>query len=534
MWTLQDIVRNSENRQVYRISKNNLGVTVGIDKAIELFKSKRLIGAKPVYLGANIVSFEMLEQTDKSITFRGYDKYRGVLQPGEVATIYIQKHQIVNKEPALKLKILSDSDVILEEVTDKTQIGTLEIPWFVTQIRIPKENESNTQFLQKFKEQDMVLGGCHFREIIIHNSENRPLAINYLCQMMRSMRLRLKIDNPKSIVGISHLFYGQVELREIEASGIQFSNGQTDSMFEDCFNLRQIRFSADDYIVPISTSRMFKGIERIQDFDDILSHINLTNVVNSSKMFMDCKKLKTFDFQTVRMAKLRIASLMFKGCSELVSVNQGAAYLPSLTDAQKMFLGCRSLLEFDFHKIHIPKVQCLNYTFSECDNLKYINLQSLQFNSLKECNYTFSCCSKLRDIEFTDTSFPVLESMRGTFQQCHLLSIVDFKNQKLLQLRDIQNIIGRCRNIVYFDMISAYAPNITCINLQFQNCPRLKAVRLQDSTINITDAQFAFSNDPKFSCSLGETVGFNIIELEKYVRIVGKYKTDIDQHNSNK
>lgn len=434
--------------------------------------------------------------------------------------MYIQKYSILNKEPPLQLKILSDSDVVLEKVNTKNTWGTLEIPWFVTQIKIPKNTEERCQqsaynnYFQSIHEEDAVLEKCKFSEIIINNPRNRVIALNFLCAMMHSVKLKIKIRYPQNICGIQHMFYNQAYLQKIEIEGLKFNQGQAMSMFRNCAQLKTIEFEDDDFIYPINSSYMFSGCQNLQNFEHIFKHINFQYIKDSQKMFSSCYLLRQFDFSKFRMASLKFACAMFKDCGNLVSINQGEVYLPSLIDATSMFAGCKSLKVFDFQKIHMPAVEYLNYTFSSCSNIREINLSGLEFRHLSEANYTFIYCQRLKSINFDNTSFPVLKQMRDTFQQCHLLIIVDFKNQKLPQLKDIQGIIDKCRYIVYFDMIDAHAPNINCINLQFQNCPKLKAVRLQDSTKNITDAQLAFSSDPSLIVVWAK--GLDLISSNQY------------------
>ena len=514
MWILQEIVLDSNNEVRYKIIKEGNIKEISLYEAIKLFENNRLVNALPIQQGLKIVAFKLIGNTDEkyNITFRGYDKYEGVKSPGEVAKMYIQKYSILNREPPLQLKILSDSDVVLEKVNTKNTWGTLEIPWFVTQIKIPKNTEN--QHFKSLREDDTVLGKCKFSEIIINNQKGRPLAINYLCAWMESVKIALKIKHPECICGIQHLFYNQTNLIEIDIDGIKFSTGQANSMFENCIYLKKVKFGKDDFIYPLSTAQMFCRCNELINFEHIFKHIDFKYIKNQSNMFKDCYKLKTFDFQEFRLSNLSTAKSMFKGCSQLSSVNQRVAHLPYLKDATQMFSGCTKLEEFDFQKIHMPAVEYLNYTFSSCSNIREINLSGLEFRHLYEANYTFIYCQRLKSINFDNTSFPVLKQMRDTFQQCHLLIIVDFKNQKLPQLKDIQGIIDKCRYIVYFDMIDAHAPNINCINLQFQNCPKLKAVRLQDSTKNITDAQLAFSNDPSLIVVWAK--GLDLISSNQY------------------
>lgn len=426
--------------------------------------------------------------------------------------MYIQKYSILNKEPPLQLKILSDSDVVLEKVNTKNTWGTLEIPWFVTQIKIPK-NTGNQHF-KSLREDDTVLGKCKFSEIIINNQKGRPLAINYLCAWMESVKITLKIKHPECICGIQHLFYNQTNLIEIDIDGIKFSTGQANSMFENCIYLKKVKFGKDDFIYPLSTAQMFCRCNELINFEHIFKHINFKYIKNQSNMFKDCYKLKTFDFQEFRLSNLSTAKSMFKGCGQLSSVNQRVAHLPYLKDATQMFSGCTKLEEFDFQNIKMPSVEYLNSTFSDCKGLKTISLQGLEFKKLHEANYTFENCTSLQFVEFTDASFPELKTLKSTFIQCHSLKIIDFKNSNLPNLRNMSGIIDKCRCIVYFDMIDAHAPNINCVNLQFQNCPKLKAVRLQDSTKNITDAQLAFSSDPSLIVVWAK--GLDLISSNQY------------------
>ena len=127
------------------------------------------------------------------------------------------------------------------------------------------------------------------------------------------------IDNLQTtkVTNMSFMFAGCSKLASLDLSSFNTANtSYVESMFQDCENLQNIKFSPDFTIANASSMKfMFSGCSSLTALD--LSKFNTSNVTNMIRVFEDCSSLTKLDLSSFDTSKVNDMMGMFNNCSSL-------------------------------------------------------------------------------------------------------------------------------------------------------------------------------------------------------------------------
>lgn len=514
MWTLIDSIKSDGKPVGYSFMSDDGDMQeVSYSQALKLIGSGQVRNAK-LYITSKRTWIQMIEGYEPNINnknqlqVKSLDSLEGQISPGEAAWKYLQKYQMVGKEPPLDIEILSDNDVILNRVREQDLIGELVIPWFITGFK--KVTDVKGMSFQTISRDDTVLGGSLFTRIVINNSPDRPIYLNYLCSRMRSERIELIVRHPDKVMGIQNLFEGCENVRIIIMPDIQFKYGQTDGMFQQCFELKEIQFGSNAMIVPVQTNEMFMGCRKLKNIDSIQQHFIFSAVKQAIAMFRGCNNLRRIDLQALAFTNLANAEQMFSHCQKLETITSKPVAFGYLRTAKHMFQMCSSLRQFDFGKIKMPNVKYIDSMLIQCDKLEKVSFYNQTMNELITADQLCYQCRQLKTVEFEHQSFQKLQFMRSAFQGNNQLQTLDFKDTYMPKLQDIQNILQGCSCLEWVDFARATINSLANIQSQFEHSQNLKAVRFPKQANKIEQATFAFQLCKQFM--ILEAPGFDMRE----------------------
>ena len=213
-------------------------------------------------------------------------------------------------------------------------------------------------------------------ELVIVGNENGILANKDSSQFFCDFK------NLESIVGLENL---------------NTSNITTiDSMFKNCYALKNVNLSALNNISFEQLNYVFSGCKSLEYID--ISDWDLSNVKKYNGMFLDCLSLKNVvlsDNSSLKHESV-YCSNMFKNCHSLMSFDFSVfdgknVYLGS------MFAGCESLLSIDLNNITPLSTA---YTFLNCTNLEAVFITKT-FTTIDK--YFLGNCPSIRYVFFSGT-----------------------------------------------------------------------------------------------------------------------------------
>ena len=231
----------------------------------------------------------------------------------------------------------------------------------------------------------------------------------------------------------SKWFYGCDELTFIE--GIEYLNTENvtnmSKMFRNCRNLKTLDLSSFDTKNVTDMSDMFNRCEALTTLD--LSSFNTKNVTDMRAMFEDCSTLKTLDLSSFNTKRVEYMNAMFEGCSALTTLNLSNFDTKNVWSMSEMFSGCSALTTLNLSNFNTKHVTDMNHMFGHCSALKTLDLSSFNTKSVADMDYMFSNCSALTTI-YTSYNFvtPTWNDANCMFTGCaNLVGAVPYDANKV-------------------------------------------------------------------------------------------------------
>ena len=255
-----------------------------------------------------------------------------------------------------------------------------------------------------------------------------------------------------------------------------------ESMFGDCYNLKQMNLSRFNTGNVENMRSMFSGCKKLEMLD--VSNFNTSKVKNMSYMFavsapardMHENYLASSLSEIIGLDKLDTSNVidmsgMFSGCHGLASLNVSNfdtsnvtnmsrmfAYCGSdpinpdpanpdscglrtingldkfntskVANMNRMFAGCNSLKILNLSNFDTSKVTSMYGMFADCFNLnKIVGLENLNIQNVSDASYMFTECDNLSgEITFTDPNMKIYHMFDGCSTNKGTMFIVKYEN----------------------------------------------------------------------------------------------------------
>lgn len=178
--------------------------------------------------------------------------------------------------------------------------------------------------------------------------------------------------NTSSVDNMSKMFKDCVYLKYVDMSNFNTSKlYRVPEMFRDCCSLQNIVLSDNFFRNIVSSYAMFRGCRNLTDID--LSSFEENNgVIDLSKMFEYCVKLKTLDMSLINVQSLYTSLSVCEKCMNLESIS---------------LYGSKIKLRPLWDKSEF-RVSDISRMLGRCDSLRYIELdRAAVINIDEEANF---------------------------------------------------------------------------------------------------------------------------------------------------
>ena len=211
-------------------------------------------------------------------------------------------------------------------------------------------------------------------------------------------------------------FYGCTSLVNLEMRGIDFTNAYSiTKMFLGCESLTSLDFHDDTFSKVKYASGLFSGCSSLENisfasenvfasnekFDSMfydcyslkqldLSSFDTSKATTMDSMFGYCHNLEELDLSNFNTANVTTMRTMFERCSNLKSLNVSSFDTNNVTNMQSMFSMCESLPKLDISNFRAPKVQNTESMFKGCASLTELDLSNFNTSTqLKNASFMF-------------------------------------------------------------------------------------------------------------------------------------------------
>ncbi|WP_158595220.1 MucBP domain-containing protein [Lactobacillus sp. ESL0261] len=176
-------------------------------------------------------------------------------------------------------------------------------------------------------------------------------------------------------------------------------------MFANCQNLTSI-----DGIDNLQTTKvtnmsfMFAGCSKLASLD--LSSFNTANTSYVESMFQDCENLQNIKFSPdFTIAKVDDISRMFSGCSSLTALDLSMFNTSQVKKMIWTFKDCSSLTKLDLSSFDTSNVIDMNGMFNNCSNLKELDLRSFIIDPNIDKGYMLDGLTKLNTLKLGKNTY---------------------------------------------------------------------------------------------------------------------------------
>ena len=176
-------------------------------------------------------------------------------------------------------------------------------------------------------------------------------------------------------------------------------------MFANCQNLTTID-GIDNLQTPKVTnmSFMFAGCSKLANLN--LLSFNTANTSQVESMFQDCENLQNIKFSPdFTIAKVDDISRMFSGCSSLTALDLSKFNTSQVKKMIWTFKDCSSLTKLDLSSFDTSNVIDMNGMFNNCSNLKELDLRSFVIDPNIDKGYMLDELDKLNTLKLGKSTY---------------------------------------------------------------------------------------------------------------------------------
>ena len=240
----------------------------------------------------------------------------------------------------------------------------------------------------------------------------------------------LKITGESNLQELFLTDISDIEEIQLSLPNTHLTSG--DSLFDNCKDLKRVKFLDFDTSKMISMFAMFSNCRKLTDPD--IQNIDTSSCTSFESMFENCKVLGengTIDLRNFNTSKVKSTIKMFMGCSRLRSIDVSTWDTSSLKSVSEMFFGCKSLFEADLSNWNMQCCSKLDWLFSECTGLRTVDITGWKTPMVFSLKGMFSNCNLLREIKgLNEISIDGVIRISNLFSNCEYLRDIDISNWK--------------------------------------------------------------------------------------------------------
>ena len=271
----------------------------------------------------------------------------------------------------------------------------------------PKIAESTAQSAANFKWGNLEVSYNNHVITIPSGSVDQPGSLAHINGINSDDVQEVKFTGQLKIGSASEMFKDLTNLTKITGLENLDTSATSDMryMFADCKNLTSI-----DGIDNLQTTKvtnmsfMFAGCSKLASLD--LSSFNTANTSYVESMFQDCENLQNIKFSPdFTIANASSMKFMFSGCSSLTALDLSKFNTSNVTNMIRVFEDCSSLTKLDLSSFDTSKVNDMMGMFNNCSSLKELDLRSFIIDPNIDKGYMLDGLAKLNTLKLGKSTY---------------------------------------------------------------------------------------------------------------------------------
>ena len=271
----------------------------------------------------------------------------------------------------------------------------------------PKIAESTAPSAANFKWGNLDISYSNHVITVPSGSVGQPDSLAHITGINSDDIQEVKFTGQLKIGSASEMFKDLTNLTKITGLENLDTSATSDMryMFANCQNLTSI-----DGIDNLQTTKvnnmsfMFAGCSKLASLD--LSSFNTANTSYVESMFQDCENLQNIKFSPdFTIAKVDNINRMFSGCSSLTALDLSKFNTSQVKWMIGTFKDCSSLTKLDLSSFDTSNVIDMNGMFNNCSNLKELDLRSFVIDPNIDKGYMLDGLAKLNTLKLGKSTY---------------------------------------------------------------------------------------------------------------------------------
>lgn len=271
----------------------------------------------------------------------------------------------------------------------------------------PKDSELHTQSATSFKWGNLDVSYNNHVITIPSGSVDQPGSLALINGINSDDVQEVRFSGSLKVNSASEMFKGLTNLTKITGLENLDTSATIDMryMFANCENLTSI-----DGIDNLQTTKvtnmsfMFAGCSKLASLD--LSSFNTANTSYVESMFQDCENLQNIKFSSdFTIANASSMKFMFSGCSSLTALDLSKFNTSNVTNMIRVFEDCSSLTKLDLSSFDTSKVNDMMGMFNNCSSLKELDLRSFIIDPNIDKGYMLDGLAKLNTLKLGKSTY---------------------------------------------------------------------------------------------------------------------------------
>ncbi|KJY54080.1 hypothetical protein JF76_17830 [Lactobacillus kullabergensis] len=271
----------------------------------------------------------------------------------------------------------------------------------------PKIAESTAPSAANFKWGNLDVSYSNHVITVPSGSVGQPDSLAHINGINSDDVQEVKFTGQLKIGSASEMFKDLTNLTKITGLENLDTSATSDMryMFTNCQNLTSI-----DGIDNLQTTKvtnmsfMFAGCSKLASLD--LSSFNTANTSYVESMFQDCENLQNIKFSPdFTIAKVDDISHMFSGCSSLTALDLSMFNTSQVKKMIWTFKDCSSLTKLDLSSFDTSNVIDMNGMFNNCSSLKELDLRSFIIDPNIDKGYMLDGLAKLNTLKLGKNTY---------------------------------------------------------------------------------------------------------------------------------
>ena len=271
----------------------------------------------------------------------------------------------------------------------------------------PKIAESTAPSAANFKWGNLDVSYSNHVITIPSGSVDQPRSLALINGINSGDVQEVRFAGSLKVNSASEMFKGLANLTKITGLENLDTSATSDMryMFADCENLTSI-----DGIDNLQTTKvtnmsfMFAGCSKLASLD--LSSFNTANTSYVESMFQDCENLQNIKFSPdFTIANASSMKFMFSGCSSLTALDLSMFNTSQVKKMIWTFKDCSSLTKLDLTSFDTSNVIDMNGMFNNCSSLKELDLRSFVIDPNIDKGYMLDGLAKLNTLKLGKNTY---------------------------------------------------------------------------------------------------------------------------------